>query len=132
MSHLKGAVFAVITLLLTFYFHPILHSSIMSIPTMKADSALNASSTTKALARKKFQGAWEVIRAELLEHMQAEGMPNDAKEWYKRVDINVYIYVCDLATNEPDRRTWITTSLVVSSTAECLLSTPSRFCEVEI
>lgn len=39
----------------------------------------------KKLARQKFEGAWEVIRDELIAHFEAQGMPVDAKEWYKRV-----------------------------------------------
>ncbi|KZP19029.1 terpenoid synthase [Athelia psychrophila] len=38
----------------------------------------------KKLARQKFEGAWEVIRDELIAHFEAQGMPVDAKEWYKR------------------------------------------------
>lgn len=62
----------------------------MSTCTMNADttaSALQSSATKKALARKKFQGAWEVIRSELLGHIEAEGMPKEAVEWYKRVSV---------------------------------------------
>lgn len=39
----------------------------------------------KQLARQKFEGAWEVIRDELIAHFEAQGMPVDAREWYKRV-----------------------------------------------
>lgn len=94
MNQLKGVVFVLITLVLTIYTHPNLFSSIMSIPTMRTDVAAgipNEPLTKKALARKKFEGAWEVIRAELLEYFRAEGMPNDAIEWYNRVNI---IYMC--------------------------------------
>lgn len=90
MIHSKGFVLALIVLLVTLYTHPILYSSIMSTCTMNADttaSALQSSATKKALARKKFQGAWEVIRSELLGHIEAEGMPKEAVEWYKRVSV---------------------------------------------
>jgi len=53
----------------------------MSTPTMKTE--LDAS-LAKAMARKKFEGAWEVIREELLEHFREQRMPVDAREWYKR------------------------------------------------
>lgn len=46
--------------------------------------ASQASSEAKQLARQKFEGAWEVIRDELIAHFEAQGMPVDAKEWYKR------------------------------------------------
>jgi hypothetical protein len=47
-------------------------------------SSLDAN-LAKAMARKKFEGAWEVIRAELLGHFKDQNMPIDAREWYKRV-----------------------------------------------
>jgi hypothetical protein len=40
----------------------------------------------KKLARRtKFEGAWGVIRDELLEHFGKEGMPKEATEWYQKV-----------------------------------------------
>lgn len=39
----------------------------------------------KAAARAKFEGVYANIRDELLEHFAAQGMPTEAKEWYKRV-----------------------------------------------
>jgi farnesyl diphosphate synthase len=39
----------------------------------------------KVLARKKFEDVWEIIRTELLAHFEAQRMPVDAREWYKRV-----------------------------------------------
>ncbi|KAK7049724.1 Farnesyl pyrophosphate synthetase [Paramarasmius palmivorus] len=48
------------------------------------------SSTDKAARRAKFEGAWNVIREELLSHFKGEGMPQDAVEWYSRnLDYNV-------------------------------------------
>jgi len=35
--------------------------------------------------RTKFEGAWKLIRDELLEHFGKEGMPKEATEWYQRV-----------------------------------------------
>jgi farnesyl diphosphate synthase len=39
----------------------------------------------KALARHKFEDAWEIIRSELLAHFEEKRMPVDAQKWYKRV-----------------------------------------------
>jgi len=40
--------------------------------------------------RTKFEGAWKLIRDELLEHFGKEGMPKEATEWYQRnLDYNV-------------------------------------------
>jgi hypothetical protein len=36
-------------------------------------------------AREKFESAWEAIRSELLAHFEGQSMPNEAREWYKRV-----------------------------------------------
>ncbi|KAI3616694.1 farnesyl pyrophosphate synthetase [Moniliophthora roreri] len=48
------------------------------------------SSNDKAARRAKFEGAWNVIREELLIHFKGEGMPQDAVEWYSRsLDYNV-------------------------------------------
>ncbi|EEB91110.1 hypothetical protein MPER_10587 [Moniliophthora perniciosa FA553] len=48
------------------------------------------SSNDKAARRAKFEGAWNVIREELLTHFKGEGMPQDAVEWYSRnLDYNV-------------------------------------------
>jgi hypothetical protein len=41
----------------------------------------------KALARKRFEDVWGVIRTELLAHFEAQGMPIEAREWYKRVSL---------------------------------------------
>lgn len=42
-------------------------------------------STDKAARRAKFEGAWKVIKKELLDHFNGEGMPKDAAEWFERV-----------------------------------------------
>lgn len=64
----------------------------MPTPTSKTNIASQAhaangvdAATKKANARKRFEGVWEVIRAELLAHFDSNGMPKDAREWYKRV-----------------------------------------------
>jgi len=44
----------------------------------------------KALKRQKFEGVFAVLREELLSHIAAQGMPEDAQEWYRRnLDYNV-------------------------------------------
>ncbi|GBE85779.1 Farnesyl pyrophosphate synthase [Sparassis crispa] len=44
----------------------------------------------KALKRQKFEAVFPVIRDELVEHLTSQGMPLDAKEWYKKnLDYNV-------------------------------------------
>ncbi|KAJ7171640.1 isoprenoid synthase domain-containing protein [Mycena crocata] len=44
----------------------------------------------KAAKRAKFEGAWERIRNELLEHVKGEGMPKEALDWYgKNLSYNV-------------------------------------------
>ncbi|KAF9076896.1 farnesyl-diphosphate synthase [Rhodocollybia butyracea] len=47
-------------------------------------------SNDKAARRAKFEGAWNVIRDELLAHFKSCGMPQEAQEWYgKNLDYNV-------------------------------------------
>ncbi|PBK84776.1 hypothetical protein ARMGADRAFT_1088226 [Armillaria gallica] len=41
-------------------------------------------STDKAARRARFEGAWKVIKQELLDYITGEGMPKDAIEWYER------------------------------------------------
>lgn len=60
---------------------------------MKTDIAFSTLDA-KAFARKRFEGAWEVIRDELLTHFEAQGMPIDAREWYKRVSIIDQLHDC--------------------------------------
>lgn len=48
---------------------------------MTTDPKANA----KALRRQRFEGAWKVIRDELVEHLASEGMPSDAIEWFGKV-----------------------------------------------
>ncbi|PBK90970.1 Polyprenyl synthetase [Armillaria gallica] len=46
--------------------------------------------TDKAARRARFEGAWKVIKQELLDYITGEGMPKDAIEWYERnLDYNV-------------------------------------------
>lgn len=40
----------------------------------------------KAVRRLKFQDVFLVIRDELIEHFKGEGMPNEAVDWYRRVN----------------------------------------------
>ena len=90
----------------------------MTAQTTQADivSTLDAK-LAKTMARKKFEGAWEVIRAELLAHFKDQGMPVDAREWYKRVSIidglGDWVYHKDLC------RIWTTIHQVVNSTEAC-------------
>ncbi|KAF5390537.1 hypothetical protein D9757_002590 [Collybiopsis confluens] len=47
-------------------------------------------STDKAARRAKFEGTWNVIREELMDKFEANGMPQEACEWYgKNLDYNV-------------------------------------------
>ncbi|KAK0223763.1 isoprenoid synthase domain-containing protein [Armillaria fumosa] len=47
-------------------------------------------STDKAARRARFEGAWTIIKQELLDYITGEGMPKDAIEWYERnLDYNV-------------------------------------------
>jgi hypothetical protein len=39
----------------------------------------------KASRKNKFETVFVVIRDELIDHFEAQGMPNDAVEWYRRV-----------------------------------------------
>jgi len=78
----------------------------------------------KALARKKFEDVWEVIRVELLAHFEVQGMPIDAREWYKRVSISE---VSSIGLIIDMCRIWITIRQEVNSTEACLSSIQYRF-----
>ncbi|KAK0236504.1 hypothetical protein EDD85DRAFT_954378 [Armillaria nabsnona] len=41
-------------------------------------------STDKAARWARFEGAWKVIKEELLDYITGKGMPKDAIEWYER------------------------------------------------
>ena len=63
---------------------------VISNPAIKTDVAASVLDFTnakrrKAEARQKFEGAWETVRSELLIHFEKQNMPEDAREWYKRV-----------------------------------------------
>jgi hypothetical protein len=88
----------------------------MSTPAIKTDTA-GSKLDAKALARKKFEDVWEVIRAELLVHFEAQGMPIDAREWYKRVSTSAAYAIALIISVY---RTWITMRLVVNSIEACL------------
>lgn len=50
-------------------------------------------STDKAARRAKFEGAWKVIKQELLDNFNAQGMPQDAAEWYERASrVSVFLF----------------------------------------
>ena len=91
----KIAILIVLVSLLVVIYHRPFTTSIPSIiPNLaiKGFAASVSNSTTdaatkKALARKKFEGTWEVIRSELLARFEEQGMPVDAREWYKRVRV---------------------------------------------
>ena len=85
-----------VSLLVVVYHHRPFATSIPSIiPNLALKTGFAASvsnsttdaATKKAFARKKFQGTWEVIRSELLARFEEQGMPVDAREWYKRVRV---------------------------------------------
>lgn len=63
--------------------------STMSTPTPAAPATATPPQSDrveeKAQRRKKFEDAFQVIRNELLEHFAAQGMPEDAVDWYRRV-----------------------------------------------
>jgi len=43
----------------------------------------------KKLARRtRFQGAWSLVRGELLDHFRKVGMPKETIEWYQKVSCN--------------------------------------------
>nr|AFR13038.1 farnesyl-diphosphate synthase [Wolfiporia cocos] len=49
-----------------------------------------SSSSAKVQKRQKFEAVFPVLRDELVAHLAAQGMPEDAKEWYtKNLDYNV-------------------------------------------
>lgn len=43
----------------------------------------------KAARRAKFNGVFEKIRDELIEHFAAQGMPKEAVEWYRNVSFAI-------------------------------------------
>lgn len=82
------------------------------------ETGVAAANLKKAASRKKFQGAWEVIRTELLAHFEAEGMPKEVTEWYKRVSVDALYGTRTIPEVKYScRRIWITMSPVVNSTA---------------
>jgi hypothetical protein len=48
-------------------------------------NAAMSSAEKKKQVRAKFEGVYQVLRKDLLEHFAGEGMPKDAVEWYGRV-----------------------------------------------
>ncbi len=112
---------------------------------MTTDPKANA----KAQRRQRFEGAWKVIRDELVEHLASEGMPSDAIEWFGKVSAHddalsfcqnreisecgglsylhfaIVLLECRLNLSLLCR-TSITMFPVASSIAECLSSIASR------
>ncbi len=68
-------------------------------------------STDKAARRARFEGAWKVIKQELVDYITGEGMPKDAIEWYERVREN---FTGQQNLAHPDGRTSTTTSPAAS------------------
>jgi hypothetical protein len=98
----KISLFLILTSLLALY-HRSVTTTITSLtlnPTIKthiATSVLDSSDAArkKSEARKKFEGAWETIRSELLTHFDRKNMPIEAREWYKRVSlIGQFVRLC--------------------------------------
>ena len=54
-----------------------------------------SSADAKAQKRQKFEAVFATLRDELLEHFAAQGMPEDAKQWYRRVS-------CLLLVSKPE------------------------------
>lgn len=54
------------------------------------------SAEQKAARRAKFEGVFEKIRDELIEHIKGEGMPEEAVEWYKNVRFSHIFHVLRL------------------------------------
>ena len=80
--------------------------------------------SSKAEKRAKFEHVFGVIRDELVEYFKAQGMPQDATEWY----IKVRAPPLRRAPRSRVRRTWTTTPRAGSSTAGCPSWTASRSC----
>lgn len=87
-----------------------------------------SSADAKAARRAKFEGVFEKIRDELIEHFAAQGMPQEAIEWYRNVraalipflinQLNLFFFGFRIST---------TMSQEENSIAACLLLTPLRF-----
>ena len=62
-----------------------------------------SSKEAKAARRAKFEGVWKIIEDELVLNMQNEGMPEDAKEWYRRVRIPdpLHLFIPPLCPLDP-------------------------------
>src|SRR6266436_9055670 len=97
LPKLTTILIVLVSLLATVY-HRQLTTQILSIipsTAIKTDAASmlipTDAAAKKASARKKFGGAWEVIRLELLANFEGQGMPVDAREWYMRVSNTGYV-----------------------------------------
>jgi len=47
-----------------------------------------ATTDLKAQQRRKFEGVFEKLRNELVDHLKGENMPTEAVEWYRRVGLS--------------------------------------------
>ena len=81
---------------------------------------MSSSKEAKAARRAKFEGVWKIIEDELVLNMQNERMPEEAKEWYRRVGIHILhssigplICICNGRISN-------ITSLAENSIEECL------------
>jgi len=95
----KISTFIVLAGLLVFYYRSVT-TAILSLTLVPRQSVhANIVDTTPRQkangAREKFESAWEAIRSELLAHFEGQSMPNEAKEWYKRVSgAGVLVCLC--------------------------------------
>jgi len=77
-----------------------------------------SSAETKAARRAKFEAVFDKIRDELIEHFAAQGMPNEAIEWYRNVSPSIS-YKHQKRSDPFFFRAWTTMCQVESSTVAC-------------
>lgn len=68
--------------------HPhslLLHMSTAPIDMANAPNSLVQAAASKAQRRKRFEDVFPLLKQELLEYLDQEQMPQEAKEWYDRV-----------------------------------------------
>lgn len=65
--------------------HKILSDGPYTISTPLKAPHIRPHSKHKSLPRAKFQAVFEIVRAELLDHFAAQGMPTEAVAWYRNV-----------------------------------------------
>jgi len=49
-----------------------------------------ATTDLKAQQRRKFEGVFEKVRDELVDHLKGENMPAEAVAWYRRVGLSLF------------------------------------------